>query len=139
MQRNLPDVDTLRKLAIDNPVELEQLRRQLAQQIIDQAAPKNRARLQGLQFQIDAHRQTAPNPVAACVKIAAMMQASFERLHSTLNVALDSDALSPNSVHATSHRAPSCRVTDMAESNTTGTRTNSRRPISARVIPFKRR
>ncbi len=135
MQRTLPDVDTLRKMAIDNPAELELLRRNLAQQIIDQAAPQNRARLQGLQFEIDAHRQTASNPVAACVKISAMMQASFERLHSTLNVALDNGALDLEPINDTKHRTARDRLTDTQ----TDTFSAPQTPCNATVLPFKRR
>lgn len=126
MQRTLPDVDTLRKMAIDNPGELEMLRRNLAQQIIDQAAPQNRARLQGLQFEIDAHCQTAANPVAACIKISAMMQKSFKRLHSTLNVALDTGALDLEPINDTQHFARP------ASSNTTA----PQRPASAKILRF---
>lgn len=135
MQRTLPDVDTLRKMAINNPAELELLRRNLAQQIIDQAAPQNRARLQGLQFEIDAHCQTASNPVAACVKISAMMQASFERLHSTLNVTLDSGALDLEPINDTKHRTARDRMTDLQ----TDSASEPHSPNKATVLPFKSR
>ncbi len=135
MQRILPDIDTLRKMASDHPDELELLRRKLAQQIIDQAAPQNRARLQGLQFQIDAHCQTAPNPVAACVKISAMMQASFERLHSTLNVALEGDTLCLEPVNDIKHRAPAGAMKDSKNAN----KTPEQKPDSAKIIYLRRR
>ncbi len=135
MQTSLPDLDTLRKMAIDNPAELEQLRRKLAQQIIDQAAPQNRARLQGLQFQVDAHCQTASNPVAACVKISAMMQTSFERLHATLNVALETSALDLQPVNDTKHRPPSGHMTESKDND----KLPVQQPASAKIIQFKRR
>lgn len=135
VQRTLPDIDTLRKMATDNPAELELLRRNLAQQVIDQAAPQNRARLQGLQFEIDAHRQTASNPVAACVKISAMMQASLARLHSTLNVALDSGALDLEPINDTKHPTVRERLTDLQTDTTSAPDT----PHNATVLPFKSR
>lgn len=132
MRRTLPDVDTLRKMAIDNPAELELLRRNLAQQIIDQAAPQNRARLQGLQFEIDAHCQTAPNPVAACIKISAMMQESFERLHSTLNAALETGALDLQPINDTQHRTQASRATYAKTSKTIAPQRRS----SAKILQF---
>lgn len=131
MQRTLPDVDTLRKMAIDNPAKLELLRRSLAQQIIDQAAPQNRARLQGLQFEIDAHCKTAPNPVAACVKISAMMQESFKRLHSTLNEALETGALDLEPVNDSPRPTPTSPRAEI-----TNGETSPKQPTGAKILPF---
>ncbi len=83
--RELPDFDTLMALAKDDPQSLEQLRDTLTQQLIDAAPAALQPRLRGLQFQIDAKRQLAANPTAACLSISRMMHESFSRLHVALN------------------------------------------------------
>lgn len=86
--RELPDFDTLMNLAKEDPEALEQLRNQLSQQLIESAPEGVKQRLRGLQFQIDARRNLASNPTAACVSISRMMHESFSRLQSALNAPL---------------------------------------------------
>lgn len=80
----LPSFDELQQLAKENPSQLEELRQRLAQQLIEQAPVTSRARLRGLQFQIDAQRHCAPQPLDACIKISDMMLDSLSRLNQVL-------------------------------------------------------
>ena len=79
-----PSFDEMAELAKNNPEKLEVLRQQLIDQIIEQAPEDYHRRLRGLQFQIDAQRQIAPNPMAACLKISKMMHDSLADLRSFL-------------------------------------------------------
>lgn len=82
---HMPNFETLVDMAQNNPDELEQLRHDMAQKIIDAAPERIRRRLTGLQFQIDAQRKLAKNPMAACINISMMMHDSFEELRNALN------------------------------------------------------
>ncbi len=83
---DLPNFDTLVKLAQENPEELERLRQEQVSKIINDAPEKTRHRLKGLQFQIDAHRTIhEDSPMGACIKISKMMQESFAELRGWLN------------------------------------------------------
>ena len=81
----LPDHETLRDLAENSPEKLEHILRVNIAAILDKASESQRRRLQGLQFQIDAQRKLAKNPVDACVRISRMMHDSFIKLNTALN------------------------------------------------------
>jgi len=60
------------------PERLEAYRQKEVRCIIEQAPDEIRRRLQGLQFQIDAHRSLHnDNPIGACVQLSKMMHESF--------------------------------------------------------------
>lgn len=67
------DFDYWRKLAVEDPQGFEAARRDALMAIISRAGEHRQQRLQGLQWQIDRIRDTAANPMAACVKISSMM------------------------------------------------------------------
>lgn len=69
----LPSFDDMLKLAQNNPEQLEQLRQQLVSNLISSAPQAYQRRLRGLQFQIDAERQIASNPMSSCIRISKMM------------------------------------------------------------------
>lgn len=80
------DFDYLYKLYQTAPVQFEQLRRKEIDKFINSCPEKERKRLQGLQFQIDAERIIHKNsPMGACVAICKMMQESFETMRAHLN------------------------------------------------------
>ena len=83
----LPDFNTLKRLAQDDPAALEALRQEKIRELIQSAPEAYRARLQGLQFQIDAQRRLAKNPVQSCINISRMMHDSFAKLREKLNEA----------------------------------------------------
>lgn len=89
MASRLPSFDRLMDLAQNNPEELESLRQSLSDEIIQSASPQFRARLEGLNFQINMERQRCKTPLQSCIRMADMMHDSFdqmrERLHNLLN------------------------------------------------------
>ena len=87
MSYDLPEFDKLREMAKQNPEQLEKLRAELCDQLIQEAPEEHRRRLRGLQFRIDMERQRAKSPMAACIAISGMMHDSFDRLRQVLNEA----------------------------------------------------
>lgn len=85
MTRTLPSFEDLQRLAQEQPQALEQLRRQLTDAVIEAAPPRRRQRLRGLQFQISERCRIAPNPLAACVAVSAMMHDTLADLRDLLN------------------------------------------------------
>ena len=73
----LPDFDTLKRLAVAEPERLDELLRQQIEGLIDRVSPQQQMRLRGLQFRIDCQRQLAKNNLDSCIRIAAMMHDSF--------------------------------------------------------------
>lgn len=82
---HMPNFETLVDMAQNNPDQLEKLRHDMSQKIIDAAPDRIRRRLAGLQFQIDSQRKLAKNPMAACINISMMMHDSFDELRAALN------------------------------------------------------
>ncbi|MGB5324374.1 MAG: DUF3135 domain-containing protein [Pseudomonadales bacterium] len=80
----LPDFDTLRNIARNNPEGLERLRVALCQKVIEEAPEHSRARLEGLMFQINARRKLARTELEACEDISQMMNASLKRMQAML-------------------------------------------------------
>lgn len=80
----LPDFDTLRDLARDNPEELENLRIALCQKVIDEAPSHAKHRLEGLLFQINARRSLAKNHLEAAEELSSMMNHSLKRMQDML-------------------------------------------------------
>lgn len=82
---NLPDFDTLMKMAVEDPAGLEDLRAKSVKAIIDSAPEGRRRSLSALQWKIDVIRQTAKTPLQACVRIQELMHESFGQLRDKLN------------------------------------------------------
>ena len=85
MDNHLPGVDTLIKMAHDDPEGLELLREKLCAQLIDNAPKRYQRRLNGLQFQIDMARKKSNNDLHSCIKISEMMMESYQQLQSAIN------------------------------------------------------
>ncbi len=85
MSVSLPDFNTLKVMAQENPEALERLRREHVEALIESAPEALKPRLRGLQFQIDSQRRLARTPLQSCINISRMMHDSFhtlrERLH----------------------------------------------------------
>ena len=74
-------------LARRDPSALERLRDRLTDEIIRHASTDAaRRRLQGLKFRIEMERRRAPDALAACVRISAMMHSSLADLHQALSL-----------------------------------------------------
>lgn len=80
----LPAFDTLRYLAEHDPERLEHLRQTLTELLISRSPEESRQRLRGLQFQVNARIQLAPNPVAACIAVSSMMHETLDQLQQVL-------------------------------------------------------
>ena len=81
----LPDFEHLMYLAEKNPDELERLRRDYCQQLIDNAPEKLRRKLAGLLFKINMESRRSKNSIHCCIKISQMMMESFGELQAALN------------------------------------------------------
>lgn len=84
MTTQLPDVDTLIKMAKDDPEGLERLRHELCTQLIENAPEHYQRRLNGIQFQINMTRRKSSNGLHSCIKISEMMLESYQKLQSAL-------------------------------------------------------
>lgn len=81
---SLPDFDTLRDLAKNDPEGLESLRIALCNKVINEAPDHAKARLQGLMFQINSRRKLARSNLEACQEISNMMHESLQRMQAML-------------------------------------------------------
>lgn len=85
MLPRLPEFDVLVEMARNDPERLESMRRDLVQQVIDSSSNDDmRRRLAGVQFRVDAERQRAGTPLAACIRISQMMCESLADLHRSM-------------------------------------------------------
>ncbi|WP_373185663.1 DUF3135 domain-containing protein [Halopseudomonas sp.] len=82
----LPSFDELKIMAQEEPEALEELRQRLTAQLIQNASPRGRRRLQGLAFVIDAERRKAHNPMQACIRLSQMMLDSAVELQASLDL-----------------------------------------------------
>ncbi len=85
MDPEFPNFDILLEIAQSDPEQLEQIRQRLAARTIEAAPHSLQHRLRGLQFQINAARVAAKNPMAACIQLSEMMRDSLEELRTALN------------------------------------------------------
>lgn len=89
MASPLPSFDVLMELAQNHPEELEQIRIQLSQEILDDASPRLKQRLEGLNFRMEMERQRAKNPLQCCIRITALMHDSFDRMRMELTTLVE--------------------------------------------------
>jgi len=93
---DMPSFDELRKMAENNPEQLEQLRQQMVEEAINNAPESYQRRLRGLQFQVDMERRRAKNPMDSCIRISKMMHDHLYQMRETINGAqLESVFTSP--------------------------------------------
>jgi hypothetical protein len=67
------DFDRWAELARKNPQLFEITRRNTIEQAISQASPQRQVRLRRLQWQLDQIRSTSGTPLAACIRMQAML------------------------------------------------------------------
>lgn len=105
---DLPCHDDLSKLARDDPAAFEALRQALIASTIDSAPERIRARLRGIQFQVDGIRRLSRSPLGATVKIYGLMWDSFLKMNDSLQDFIDSTSESPQlpTVRRTAHELP---------------------------------
>ncbi len=75
-----PEFEELVELAKQDPKGFEELRRELCQQVINEAPIETQARLHGMQFKLDMERERSSNSLAACIKFSSMMNESLQEL-----------------------------------------------------------
>lgn len=90
----LPSFEELRKLAEQNPEQLEALRQQMVEETINSAPQQYQRRLRGLQFQVDMERRRARNPMDSCIRISKMMHDHLFQMRETINGATDTEIAS---------------------------------------------
>ena len=81
----LPDFDTLKRLAVIEPERLEELLHQQVEELLEQVDPERQRCLRGLQFRIDCQRRLAKNHLDSCIRITNMMHDSFYDMRSKIN------------------------------------------------------
>ena len=65
--------DSMMEMAKDDPEGFERLRRQMVNEVIEDAPESSRRRLVGLQWRVDQERRLAKSPMGACIRISNMM------------------------------------------------------------------
>lgn len=85
MYRDLPDFDTLVTLHKEQPEELERIRSELTDAILNNTTGESRRRLQGLQFRIHMELRRARTPEARFIKMSSMMHEAFAELNHILH------------------------------------------------------
>jgi hypothetical protein len=97
----LPSHEQLSALAIADPVAFEQLRLELINSVIDGATERNKSRMLGIQFQVDAIRSLCKSNTSSTVKVYQLMWKSlgslnqawgdFQQLKANNNPEVDND------------------------------------------------
>jgi len=77
----LPSHEDLARLARDDPEAYEAFRREMIQTFIDNAPPRLKSRLAGIQFRVEGLRRLSPSGLGATVRIYELMWESFLTLN----------------------------------------------------------
>jgi hypothetical protein len=85
MDTSTLDPEHLFQIAKLNPDELERIRLREVEQLIARAPEHLKARLRGLQFQIDCKRRLHSTPLGSCIEISKMMLDSVHTLNEALH------------------------------------------------------
>ena len=94
---DVSDHELLERLARDDPPAFESLRNELIAELIDSAPEECQRRLRGLQFRLDCIRRLTHTPLAALIKMQALMWESFLEMEQELQrlvQCFDGDAVS---------------------------------------------
>jgi hypothetical protein len=81
---DVSEYELLSRLARDDPSAFEALRSEMISDFIEHKPERYRRRLRGLQFRVDAIRRLTHNPLAALIKIQALMWDSFLKMDQEL-------------------------------------------------------
>ncbi|MDX1319491.1 MAG: DUF3135 domain-containing protein [Oceanospirillum sp.] len=85
MASQLPSFDVLMDLARNNPEQLENIRKSMSEEIIQDASPRIRHKLEGINFKVDMERQRSKTPLQSCIRVAALMHDSFSQMREELD------------------------------------------------------
>ena len=92
MYDNWPSFDELLDIARKSPEQLEVIREQEVDNLIQNAPKEMRRRLKGIQFQVNCQRQLHKTSMGACVAISNMMHESLGKLNRVLNSYVEDSA-----------------------------------------------
>lgn len=81
---DVSDHELLSQLARDDPQAFETLRNELIADFLDRVPEECQRRLRGLQFRVDCLRRLSHTPLAALLKIQALMWDSFLKMDQEL-------------------------------------------------------
>lgn len=81
----VPSFEALTALAKEDPIGFETLRKQLCQQILDQAPEHTARRLKGLQFKINMERRRSKTALKSCIELSKLMNNSLTELEQALS------------------------------------------------------
>lgn len=139
--KSLPDFDTLRDMAQNDPDGLESLRVQLCNKVIDEAPEHAKQRLRGLMFQINAKRQIAASNLEAAQSTSKMMSDSLLRMQQMLRDLrqMQSESILLNTRHNRSDDNGDVKLRARRSRMDTSAQTELREKASATIIPFHRR
>lgn len=121
MANQLPSFDVLMDLAQNNPEQLEDIRNLLSKEIIQDASPRIRHKLEGIIFKVDMERQRSKTPLQSCIRIAALMHDSFNQMREELDTLFQPSMLKEAHYHP---KVPKCTLPPQVS--------------ASNVIPFKR-
>lgn len=82
---SLPSFDEMVKMAKENPEELEKIRKNEIDKIINNAPVENQDGLRGLQNQLDLIRRSSKNKTVVAEKMFSEMMVSLNKLNDKLN------------------------------------------------------
>ncbi len=138
MASQLPSFDVLMDLARNNPEQLENIRQSMSEEIIQDASPRIRHKLEGINFKVDMERQRSKTPLQSCIRVAALMHDSFSQMREELDT-LFQPAPAP---YLANPKALTDDVTDDDSSEPRSDRRNSAhkgRPLNTNnIVPFAR-
>lgn len=80
----IPGYDELRLLYETSPEEIDIIRHELSEQLINSAPEENRPSLRGVMFKINGVLRTSKNSVHACVLLNSIMMDSFFEMHEAI-------------------------------------------------------
>jgi len=132
--KKLPSHDVLSKLARDDPEAFEELRRELNDDLINNAPERMQPRLRGIQFRVDAMRQLSKSPLGAAVRVYSLMWESFLEMNRELQALVRP----PDTPHHGTQLRLVCSTTD-DEVVEQMSEPQARLERSARVIEFRGR
>lgn len=81
----LPSFDELIEIHQANPDELDEVRRQLSNQLIEGSSERYRRRMHGLMFQIEMTLRKGKNPIHRSVLLSQMLHKYTHQLHSAID------------------------------------------------------
>ncbi len=116
MLDDLPDFEHLRKLAEENPEELDFLCYYYSKRLIDSAPKSYQTRLKGIMFQMELTRRRSKNPIQSCIEISKMMMDSFTELNNALNIKYNDASVKQNNSDSS---------------------INKNMPVKCRILPFE--